>query len=527
MSAAELEAAIAQRARDIAKKSSSVDVDRWAGEIVALAAQILSVAPVVVERRRPNHERRQRDMPGQGRRIAQRRGGVKTEAATPQLIGLTITSSAPLTFEPTDTHQLEWTYIFSPSAELVGSADDPTFTSSNESVVTVDSAGLVTAEAGGGSATVTLTAPNGITAVASFTVTTPLPALDEVIVTPSTLDGIVGGTGQVAARTEDASNNLLPGLDVDWESSNEAVATVGADSGDDNHQATVSFVGAGSCTITGTSGAESDTCAVTVTAGGAETVYASHDFEDGGYGAFTAEGSNHSISIVGVDNGVTPYSGTKMVKLASTTGNGSGYAQLRRSLTNNPARSALGIYCRYYICVPAATITNALATTHGTDAQIKLNLYRVGDQIPANHTPPAYHGIVVACGRANTSQNDLSVAKDHLNIWLNAAANAINGSGTWNKNPKYTGGTWLKVQLWYQTTDGLATQYKLWLNDLLCKHETFNNPTGGNNKLIGGATTDTYQFRVGMPYFVNRSGVAGGLVVYIDKVKISDTYITD
>jgi hypothetical protein len=105
--------------------------------------------------------------------------------------------------------------------------------------------------------------------VRSITVTTPQGPLASVTVTPATGALGVTQTQQVQAIPRDASANFLPGLTVTWGTSSGAIATVSADSGDDNHTATVTAVGAGVATITATCGAFTDTYVATVTAAGA------------------------------------------------------------------------------------------------------------------------------------------------------------------------------------------------------------------------------------------------------------------
>ena len=252
--------------------------------------------------------------------------------------------------------------------------------------------------------------------------------------------------------------------------------------------------------------------------------YFDADFENGSYGGLSAQaGTGSTISIVGTDGGVVPYSGSHMVKFFHPTGTptGSSWSQLRYLFNTNPVRTPEGIYFRWRLWVPVATMTNANSTLLNTDAQIKLHLFRCVPQPPDSYVPPAYHGLVYGVGRTFGSQ--FAIGKDHLNIWLANALNAVDDQGSWNKFPRYTGGAWLEIQEWYQSSDGLSTQYKLWLNNLLCKHEQFTPNTGGT-ACVGGPTTAKYEFRIGMPYLVNRS--SGPYIVYVDKVQCKNAFIT-
>jgi len=110
----------------------------------------------------------------------------------------------------------------------------------------------------------------GAVTAQGFTVTDPISAVDSVTVTPASFVlNDPDDTQILQATVRDAALNALSGKAVTWGTSNPAVATVGADSGDDNHTATVASVGEGSCTITATCETVegTSTCTVTVTSG--------------------------------------------------------------------------------------------------------------------------------------------------------------------------------------------------------------------------------------------------------------------
>jgi hypothetical protein len=261
----------------------------------------------------------------------------------------------------------------------------------------------------------------------------------------------------------------------------------------------------------------------TVIASG-DTTYLRATFESGTYDGMTADvGPSTTVSVTGPIDGVSPAEGNRMVKLSHPSGSatGSSYAQLRKRLDNNPARTTKGLYIQYRVYIPVATMVNANSTVYGTDAQIKTHLFRVPSQNPADYSPPAYAGLVLGVGY--TFGSKFSIAKDYLNIWIADATNAVDDGGPWTKYPRYTGNAWLTVQEWYHTSDGINTEYKLWLNGRLTKAETFSN-LNGTHRLIGGATSTPWEFRVGMPYLVNRS--TGAYVIYVDDVTIKNGPIT-
>ena len=132
-----------------------------------------------------------------------------------------------------------------------------TWASSNTSVGTVSSSGLVTGVAAG-SATITATSEgkSGTSAVTVTAVTVPVAT---VTVSPASATVFASQTLQLAATTKDASGNILTGRTITWASNNISVATVGSNG-------LVSGLVAGSATITATSEGKSGTSAITVSA---------------------------------------------------------------------------------------------------------------------------------------------------------------------------------------------------------------------------------------------------------------------
>ncbi len=143
------------------------------------------------------------------------------------------------------------------------------WTSSDESVATVDSYGRVTA-VGIGTATITVTTVDGAyTASCSVTVTARKPEDDPdrvpvtgVTVSPGSLTLTEGGTGSITATVSPATATY-PG--VVWSSSDGSVATVDA-------SGNVTAVGTGTATITATTvdGDLTASCAITVVAKGSD-----------------------------------------------------------------------------------------------------------------------------------------------------------------------------------------------------------------------------------------------------------------
>ena len=114
-----------------------------------------------------------------------------------------------------------------------------TWSSSDESVATVNASGLVTAIANG--ATTITAATDGVQDSSSFTVAQ---EASQIAVTPDAARLVtIGLTIQLAANASDANGNSIPQQPLTWSSSDENVATVSA-------TGLVSAVAPGSVTVT-------------------------------------------------------------------------------------------------------------------------------------------------------------------------------------------------------------------------------------------------------------------------------------
>ena len=128
-----------------------------------------------------------------------------------------------------------------------------TWSSSNTAAATVNASGLVTTLAVG-TATITATS-EGQSGTADISVTAePVATVTVTLAAPTVA---IGDSTQATAVARDASNNVLTGRVVTWNSSNTAVATVSA-------TGVVTAIGAGSATITATSETKSGTAVLTV-----------------------------------------------------------------------------------------------------------------------------------------------------------------------------------------------------------------------------------------------------------------------
>jgi hypothetical protein len=135
------------------------------------------------------------------------------------------------------------------------------WTSSNESVATVDDTGLVTAIAPG---TVTIHAiAEGQRGEVLLTVQ-PVPVAS-ITVAPAAVTLEVGETEQLEATVRDAAGSVLSGRVIDWSSSAAGVASVSS-------QGVVTAVASGEATITATSEGHSATALITIAVAGEITI---------------------------------------------------------------------------------------------------------------------------------------------------------------------------------------------------------------------------------------------------------------
>lgn len=110
-----------------------------------------------------------------------------------------------------------------------------TWTSSAPTVAIVSSSGLVTGLAAGTAqitASVTTVAATNTTAATVVTsnasTVTVIPPISKVTVSPVSAQIAVGQTQQFAAKVLDANGNTIPGIQVTWQNSNAAVASIDA-----------------------------------------------------------------------------------------------------------------------------------------------------------------------------------------------------------------------------------------------------------------------------------------------------------
>ena len=137
-----------------------------------------------------------------------------------------------------------------------------TWQSSDNTIASVNSSGLVTGVGAGGPVTITATS-EGQSGTATVNVT--LAPVASVTVTPSSANVAITGTVQLTATPKDANGNPLTGRAISWSSSDNTIATVSS-------SGLVTGVAAGTVTITATSEGKSGTASVTVAGAPVATV---------------------------------------------------------------------------------------------------------------------------------------------------------------------------------------------------------------------------------------------------------------
>ena len=199
-----------------------------------------------------------------------------------------------------------------------------TWKSSNTSVATVSTSGLITAIASG-TATITATSTNGKTATCTVTVTNPVSSIS---LNQASLNLTKGGTSTLTVTYNPADADSRS---VTWKSSNTSVATVSS-------SGKVTAVASGTATITATSAnVKTATCTVTVTnpvssislnqaslnltKGGTSTLTVTYNPTDADSRSVTWKSSNTSVATVSTSGLVTAVaSGTATITATSANG---------------------------------------------------------------------------------------------------------------------------------------------------------------------------------------------------------------
>jgi len=181
--------------------------------------------------------------------ITVRAGAVNSVAITPGSIGLAAGNTQQLTVTIKD------------ASGNVLTGLPVTWSSSNGSVGTVSSSGLVSASHAG-SATITASS-SGKSGTATLIVSAG--AISSVSVSPGSVSLVSGGTQQLSATAKDGSGNTITGQSIAWSSSDPSVGSVSSGG-------MVTAGHAGSATISAAAGGKSGSSSLTVSAGAVSTV---------------------------------------------------------------------------------------------------------------------------------------------------------------------------------------------------------------------------------------------------------------
>ena len=176
-------------------------------------------------------------------------GSVASVAVTPGSLGLAAGNTQQLSATLKD------------GAGNVVTGQPISWSSSNTSIGTVSSSGLVTASHAG-SVTITATS-SGKSGAATLIVSAG--AISSVTVSPGSLSLVAGGQQQLSAVAKDGSGNVLGGQTIAWSSSDASVGAVSSNG-------TVTAGHAGTATITAAAGGKSGSATLSVTAGAVNNV---------------------------------------------------------------------------------------------------------------------------------------------------------------------------------------------------------------------------------------------------------------
>jgi trimeric autotransporter adhesin len=266
-----------------------------------------------------------------------------------------------------------------------------TWSSSNTSVASVSSSGLVTA-AGTGSATVTATS-EGKTATSAITVSAP-PAVPvaSVSVALAASSLTVGQTTQATATTRDAAGTVLTGRGITWSSSNTAVARV-------NSTGVVLAVGVGSATIQATSEGVSGSASLTVSAVPVATV---------------------SVSLAS-----SSLTAGQTTQATATLKDAAGNTLTGRSIAWSSSNTSIAtVNANGQVTTVAAGSANIVATSEGKTGSASLTVTAAA--------PAPVATVTVALGSANLNSGQTTQATATLQ---DAAGNALTGRTiTWGSS---------------------------------------------------------------------------------------------
>jgi hypothetical protein len=217
-------------------------------------------------------------------------------------------------------------------------------------------------------------------------------------------------------------------------------------------------------------------------------MFAQSDFESGSLAPFETQG--------GVISGDVAASGTKSVKLSVTT---ESLSRILFTHMNNPAlNEANGVYQRYRVLVPSATLVNA------QNGQIKLNLFRNEYKLAF---PAEKDFFMTGIGQEFSGQTIGQVGH-----WIDYGVQPV-APQTFGQ---LQGGVWAEIEVWYKRANGI-TQYKSWFNGRLSAQGS--TPDMGSDRVDGA-----YTWYIGIVW---QQGTTGPLTLYIDDVASANGFINN
>lgn len=227
------------------------------------------------------------------------------------------------------------------------------------------------------------------------------------------------------------------------------------------------------------------------------TTYFSVDFENNTLGALTADPASGGAAVASTDLAFAGTHSGKSTSTATTGGSGSFVFTFGSGTPSNPALSdPNGVYLRWYIYVPATTVS-LVQTTMPSTGQIKLHLFR---QL-AGSGQPGY----IMCGfGADFPPGQV------LTCFIDNGILTIAGGAT----NRLLADNWVEFQLWQRRANGTG-QARGWVN---------GKPIFNVTNMAMGTDVASAMYRAyfGAAYVESPNGP---VVVYVDNVAGANGYI--
>lgn len=442
-----------------------------------------------------------------------------------QITGVEVVSPDPFVIAVDGTQQIDVEVTatrYAPDADGLGDVAKETFTlaavdagvtyvSDADGIATVSATGLITGIAEGG-CTITVKA-GGITDLIAVTVND-APTAASVEVSPSTNGTGVGGTAQFAAVVRDSGGQQMLGQTVTWESDATGVATVGADSGTEDHQVTATGVSPGDAGITATSGAITSAPSILTISALSGTLYFADKF-DGGVkhsgGGWSWQTQNPTVQLLPDAPGSLDTTYGLRFRYLNTT------QEQRFIMGENLTGYYVGFYIRYpanyfHRDGPSSDNNKFFRTWSGdpADGNSGYTNYSVKGGFSTRPSPSTGGGSILEneYGYSTTSCTPLGMT------WAGSTSPLVFPSAT---------AAWYKIVLRFQLSSAIGVSdgtLQAWINDVL---RVSNTTRPWYTRCTAGGGESTMYLNRGYLLGASNSGWNEQQDVYISRVRFAST----